>query len=117
MFYIRSDCIKISDHLPVSVELHLLLDFSLLKRKQSITDIVAEQNNHSKKPRIVMEKIDKNTFINIMNHQLNNLKNYRNNTTDQTLKELKNTFYISAKGAKIRDFTSAVKKTKTKHEI
>ena len=38
-----------------------------------------------------------------MNHHTNNFIDYRNNTTEKTIKELKNIFYISAKGAKVRD--------------
>ena len=58
VLYIQSDYIKISDHIPVSVELELSLDISLPKTKQNITDKVAEPNNHSKKP------------TNIMNHHM-----------------------------------------------
>ena len=91
MFYVREDHIKISDHGPISVELMLSLDVSLVQMKQSINDIAEETNNHSKTSNLKMENIDEH----------NNYTNYFQNSTEKSITELKNIFYQSAKGARI----------------
>ena len=61
MVYLHRD-VEMSDHIPISAEFELDLGVSLVQIKRSITYILRETNNHSRKPVIRMKGIEKDTF-------------------------------------------------------
>ena len=92
--------VEMSDHIPISPEFEFDLNVSWNQIKRSITDILCETNNHSRKPVIRMNGIVKDTFCRLLNQQvLDNAIEAKD--TEETLCKLKGAFYDCAKRSKV----------------
>ena len=92
--------VNMSDHIPISTEFETDLGVSWNQIKQSITDILHETNNHSRKPVIRMNGIIKDTFCHLLNQEVEN-KIFDETDTETTLTELRDIFYDCAKRSKV----------------
>lgn len=99
MVHLHRD-IEMSDHIPISAEFELDLGVSWIQIKRSITDILCETNNHSRKPMIRMNGIVKDTFSRLLYQEMQN-NTFDETDTETTLSELRNVFYDCAKRSKV----------------
>ena len=91
---------NMSDHIPISAEFELDLGVSWIQIKRSITDILCETNNHSRKPVIRMNRIAKDTFCRLLNQQVLE-DTFQETDTEGTLSKLQNAFYDCANRSKV----------------
>ena len=99
MVHLHRD-VEMSDHIPISADFELDLNVSWTQIKRSITDILCETNNHSRKPVIRMKEIEKDTFCRLLNHHIQN-NTFNETDTESTLTELRDVFYNCAKRSKV----------------
>ena len=91
---------NMSDHIPISAEFELDLNISLTQIKQSITDIIHETNNHSRKLLIRMDGIKKDTFYHLMNQHVQT-NAFEETDAETTWIKLRDLFHDCAKGSKV----------------
>ena len=102
MLSLHRDYDNISDHIPVSIQFETQLDVSLMNMKRSITDMLQEPNNHSKRLKINQKRINKDTLQRLVYHEMENFV-YDENNVEKALGDLRDVFYVAAKGSKIPD--------------
>ena len=100
MINLHEDVNEISDHIPISVEFELDLDVSLTQIKHSITDILRETNNHSRKPVIRTDGIIKETFQRLVSEQVQRT-DFDVRNPEVTLTSLRDIFYDCANRSRV----------------
>ena len=98
MVHLHRD-VNMSDHIPISLDLDLDLGMSWTQTKQSITDIIRETNNHSRKPNIQRNRIKDDVFCQLLSEQVIN-NTFNITETEETLTSLRDIFYDCAKRSK-----------------
>ena len=106
MVHLHRD-VEMSDHIPISAEFEIDLGVSLTQIKRSITDILCETNNHSRKPVIRMNGIAKDTFCRLLDQQVQNIA-IDERDTESTLTNLRDVFYDCAKRSKVQQSSKTV---------
>ena len=66
---------NISDHVPVQLQIRLKTHETLDQVNQSISDILDQRNNHSRVEKIIIENVNIDIFINVMNIDIDKMKN------------------------------------------